>query len=489
MTKRRLLSIILVCLIILPVLFGCADKTEETGTTAPDTTAAAAPNESTAAETDSAYVADSLPDKMDLNRKIGVLYDDKASAQEFFADDTNGEAINDAIYARNAAIEARLNVTFEFTGCHGNNDNQNVFLDKAKSDTDGAFDIYGAYSRTTAYLAANGLCYNLVNTEYFDIEKPWWPQALTDECLIKGKLFFCSGDISTNLLWYMSALFFNLDIWENARQGESLYDLVDSKQWIYDKFFEICRSFYDDLNGNQIADVGDQFGICGYDACFDAFLNSSGVISIIKDSSGSLILNPDFLGERTVDIVGKVAMLCKDSCCHYSGTSKDEKAIFYDGKALFALDGAWLIGNGGGNLGFKFGMIPLPLFDADQENYITNIRYPFNIYAVSNVGENKDESSAVLEAWASASYRMVTPIVFEVTMKTRYSEDTTASRMFDILRSTVCFDLGRVFNYSLGNYYPSFRKACFANSNWAQTARGIATSTNRFLTTLMKIYD
>ena len=205
MCIKRMLPIVLACFLVLPVFFGCANGTGD-GTTAPTTTAQVIPDESEeASETESDYVADGLPETMNLDRTVTILYDTKTSAQEFFADDTNGEAINDAIYARNAAIEARLNVTLKYVGEVGNHDNQNVYLNKAKADTDGEFDIYGAYSRTCAYCAMNGLCYNLVNTQYFDIEKPWWPEALTKECLIKNKLYFCSGDILTNLLRYMSA--------------------------------------------------------------------------------------------------------------------------------------------------------------------------------------------------------------------------------------------------------------------------------------------
>ncbi|MBP5270429.1 MAG: hypothetical protein ILO42_05675 [Clostridia bacterium] len=486
MSIKRMLPIVLACFLVLPVFFGCANGTGD-GTTAPTTTAQVIPDESEeASETESDYVADGLPETMNLDRTVTILYDTKTSAQEFFADDTNGEAINDAIYARNAAIEARLNVTLKYVGEVGNHDNQNVYLNKAKADTDGEFDIYGAYSRTCAYCAMNGLCYNLVNTQYFDIEKPWWPEALTKECLIKNKLYFCSGDISTNLLWYMSALFINLDMWNDANPGYSLYDTVEKKEWVLDKFAEICKSFYGDENGSQTVDIGDRFGIVGYDACFDAFLNSSGVISIIKDADGNLALNPDFLGERTVDIVNRMALITRDASCHHSDVSKDEKAIFYDGRSLFIVDGPQIISSGGADLPFVLGMIPLPMFNSEQENYITNIRYPFNIYAISARCEDPDAASAVLEALASSSYNNITPIIFEVVMKMRYSADSTASKMYDILRDTVCFDLGRVLNYSVGNFYPNFRKCCFNNTNWSTAAKSIKGSAERFLNTIMK---
>ena len=42
-------------------------------------------------------------------------------------------------------------------------------------------------------------------------------------------------------------------------------------------------------------------------------------------------------------------------------------------------------------------------------------------------------------------------------MKTRYSLDNVSSKMYDYIRDGVVFDLGRMYNYSLDNYYPDFR--------------------------------
>ena len=181
-----------------------------------------------------------------------------------------------------------------------------------------------------------------------------------------------------------------------------------------------------------------------------------------------------------------MALITRDASCHHSDVSKDEKAIFYDGRSLFIVDGPQIISSGGADLPFVLGMIPLPMFNSEQENYITNIRYPFNIYAISARCEDPDAASAVLEALASSSYNNITPIIFEVVMKMRYSADSTASRMYDILRDTVCFDLGRVLNYSVGNFYPNFRKCCFNNTNWSTAAKSIKGSAERFLNTIMK---
>ena len=50
----------------------------------------------------------------------------------------------------------------------------------------------------------------------------------------------------------------------------------------------------------------------------------------------------------------------------------------------------------------------------------------------------------------SGSYRFVTPQVFENAMKIKYADGAEAAEMYDILRSTVSFDLGRLYHDTLG---------------------------------------
>ena len=45
----------------------------------------------------------------------------------------------------------------------------------------------------------------------------------------------------------------------------------------------------------------------------------------------------------------------------------------------------------------------------------------------------------------SENYRSVTPAVFEVAMKVRYTDDPQTSQVFDILKEGVSFDFGKLY--------------------------------------------
>jgi hypothetical protein len=78
-----------------------------------------------------------------------------------------------------------------------------------------------------------------------------------------------------------------------------------------------------------------------------------------------------------------------------------------------------------------------------------------------------------MEAMASESYRTVSPALFENAFKVKYAQDEQSSLMYDIIRSTVSFDFGRVFNNDLNSLtYSLFRNAIVQqNTNWASTVK------------------
>ena len=168
------------------------------------------------------YLLDALPELDFGGNEVRVLYDNKFIMPDFFVESENGEAVNDAIYNRNLSVEERLKIKLAFTGEAGSDGNQQKYVAAAMNDVksgDNSFSVYGAYSRTIPLLSMQGGLMNLLDTKYFDVDKPWWPDALTDECTINGKLFFATGDISTNALWNMCAIYYNKKIWDDSTFG------------------------------------------------------------------------------------------------------------------------------------------------------------------------------------------------------------------------------------------------------------------------------
>ena len=50
---------------------------------------------------------------------------------------------------------------------------------------------------------------------------------------------------------------------------------------------------------------------------------------------------------------------------------------------------------------------------------------------------------------ASESYRKISPALYEVALKLKYSQDDVSAKMFDIAKSSVVFDLGRILSNAI----------------------------------------
>ena len=75
-------------------------------------------------------------------------------------------------------------------------------------------------------------------------------------------------------------------------------------------------------------------------------------------------------------------------------------------------------------------------------------------------------------------------------MKTRYSLDNVSSKMYDYIRDGVVFDLGRMYNYSLDNYYPDFRNCIFSGgTGWIRKISGKSQTIAPQLEAIMELYS
>lgn len=482
---------LLAALVLLP-LAACSTP----GNDPADTTSAAAtdaPEQTEKPTTDeNGYLLDTLPEKLDFGKDVTVLWDKGTQMPDFFVEGENGDVVNDAIWKRNNLLEERLGVKLQFV--EADNDKAK-FLSAAEADYiagDNHYAIYGAYSRTIPYISSKLTLMNLLESEYFNVQMPWWPTSLTEQLIINNKLFMCSGDISTMTLWQMSALYYNRDMWNDRGYGYTLEDTVEAGNWTVEKMIGIVQECYAD-DGDGKVGLTDTFGFVCYGASFDAMMNSAGIVSIVKNADGKLELSEDYAGEKGVTLVEKLGKMCKMNAFHQSDTQKTERNLFFDGQSLFIVDGMYLVTNdqtGGASIDFKYGLIPCPKYDEGQEKYITGMRYSYTMYAVNDSSDVSREAAAVIECLGSYGYRFVSPMIFEVTMKTRYSTDGQSSKMFDILRDGVCFDIGRIYNYSMNNFYPNFRKTCFdGGAGWAGMNKSLAKILPSQLEAILEFYS
>ncbi len=497
----RMIAMMLSLITVLLSVVSCAETGGEAETTvAPaETNAPAGEVVSTEAETtaeETLFAPDDLKEKYDFNETITILMWDDYRMTEFYAEET-GDIIADSIYHRNIKVGERLGVTFEFVEEPGDSGDYKQWIQKAENDraADNDYDIYAGYSRSAPLMAIKGMTANLLDYEAFSVEKPWWPEALTSECTVNDKLFFCTGDIATSMLWYMNGFMYNKELYKDHISSEvTPMDRVLNNEWTIDIFFGLVKDLYVDNNQDGTKDKGDFFGATLYSTDLGAFQIGAGITSLEKTEDGGLRISEQWNSQRCADICSLLGSYLQQPGV-YAATSAS-RTPFFNQTSIFHMDRIFLIkgvdnGSSSDKVEFVCGIVPVPKYDNTQEKYRTNLGNPYTMYAVNASSKLVEAAVTTLEAMGSENYRSVTPAVFEVAMKVRYSDDAQTSQVFDILKEGVSFDFGKLYGTSFGDVTSNLFPNTANSANYSSFLSQLKVSERiikRGIEDLMKVY-
>ena len=491
--KKRLLSLLLAAIMLSSV--ACSDTTSDDPvvTDAPAADTAAAETVETEAETE--FLPDNLPADLDFGASsVHTFGWEEVAITEFFTEELNGDVVNDAVFQRNQTVEERLNVVLEYTLAPGNNANHQAWANSVINSTmagDGAYDIVAGYSMAGTLLAYNRVLHNLAELPHLDFDMPWWPSSLMSEAVCGGKLYFCSGDISTNMISMLYAMYFNKTVADNHALG-SLYELVYEGTWTIDKMIELASLCYVDANGDGTRDPMDHFGFITQPVYNDPFFFASGLSTTTFGDDGLPIISPEFSGEKTQALLTKMVEMYQQPGLYLAGYTMEgydharnafmeDRALFFDTEISYATN--YLRASEA-----SYGILPMPKYDEAQEGYHTAMSFPYPLYGIPTDVKNPEISAAVLECLASESYRTVSPALFEVALKVKFSSDDDAGKMYDIIRGSANFDFGRLFCANMGYLtYSLFRDAVVnGNTNWASTMKAQSKVLDKYLSKVVE---
>lgn len=497
----RVICALLLCAMLPVGSIACSNNDGQQGvsptTTASPTAGDTTPDETTDSGKDAnGYVKDDLPADLKFGstgspETINFLTWSDVEHEEFTVENLTGETVNDAIYNRNRTVEDRLNVSLSFYGIKGNASNVSPFVQhvgNAIQAGSNEFDIIGVYSLTGASCASNGYLLNLLDLPYLNFEQPWWPERLLTEATINDKLYFASGDISANMLYMMYTCFYNKEMLENYSLPNP-QELVQNNEWTYEKFFQLCEGVYVDLNGNQEKDQDDQFGYMSSGIHVDPWFYGAGNLFVEKDTDGNLIPSPTFSSEKVVNIIEFMNSKFWDTNDSINTSSVKHQNAFAEKRILFCIDRARCSIRTFANTDVQYGIVPSPKYEAAQDSYVTVMGNPFTLYCLPIDCRDPEMMAAVMECYASEGYRQVTPALFEITLKVKYSDDAVSAEMYDLIRENVTFDIGRIFSDSLIGQ-GDFRNALTNNQNaWASVTKVRLKQFESKLKTLQKAFE
>ena len=442
------------------LLVSCGEDTEvPADTTSAGDTAAEAVETTVPAETNPLTAWDYLPKKNYDGRTYTIVTPNGGTRYipgQFLTEQESGDIIMDAAYRRNMTVEEGFSVKIKHVPLASQTQFAAMIRSEIASMSD-AYDLASAFQEQTTPLATEGLFLANTSLPYQEdlSDKPWYSPKLNGALNFNGKQVLFYSDMTCITLSCTYGLFWNKSLGEkNGIKG--LEQLALDGKWTYDEFYKNTANFSKDLDGNGTWDDKDQYAF----SCFTSMASGSpsavafqygmGQFTTVMDEQGNpkLALNTT----KMADIVQKLNDLCwtDNRTGMYSGTKVSAES-FAAGNILFWSAIIMHAANYMRDMKDTFVVLPQPKYDLEQEEYYTNTsNYSSMVFMVPQCVKDAEYSSMIFDALSYEGYKEVTPAFFEYSMKLKFSYDSVASQLFDIVRESTVLDFGMVYSGTTG---------------------------------------
>ncbi len=462
MKNKKLLVLLLAALLTASSVVSCgkpASEAVDTGTA--DTTAVETVEETEAEETrlspDIPTTGDYGGDEIHFLHWYHDAWEQTVRMnRDLVSEGLTGEAINDAVYNRNLAVESAYNVKITM---------ENMLLaqidgavNKAITSGDDTYDVVYPRLLEAATMYPKGYFVNLHDVPHIDFTKPWWDSASVDALTAHGVLPTVATSINVNDKDATVAIAFHKEYAE-ANNLPDLYALVSEGGWTMDKLSEFAELAANDTDGDGTITEADIYGFLGGHDVMDALFRGAGTVLVTRGSDDNYVFS--YGTERDITATDTVVSIMNQPWFfnHHLAANTDDiyyRQLFESGHGLFfwmRLDEVTNMREGDAD----FGIIPIPKLEAEQDAYYSMVsQHTTGLLSIPKTigGDKLDEVGLILEAMAAGSHYDLIPAYIEASLKTKHSRDAESAAMLDIIISHRIFDPMLIYNF--GSFADTF---------------------------------
>jgi hypothetical protein len=357
-------------------------------------------------------------------------------AEDFYADENAADAVSEETYNRNLACEDYLKIDIEYKQEPGNWNSgmpQKIYTQVMGGNCD--YDMVAMGLNTGIMGGYIDIYRNVLEMEGINPTHDWWVQELVDEASVNGRLIFITGDAGISTYRYLGCIFANLTTASNWGIETDFFQTVRDKKWTMEEFFNTALVVGQDVNNDGAFDPNlDTLGWANIQTGVRLMWSSADVNLINRQDDGTFSVVKE-LDDRTLGLITKVKDAFDSTNSAYFGSTKDAVTAFVDDRCLFAsfvLNMAEQFA--AANIESEFAILPLPLYDANQADYIsTNISAYNALFFPDN---NKDAvlAARVAEFMGYYGQKNIVPKYYDVALKNRYSNNVENLEMLDLIR-------------------------------------------------------
>lgn len=438
--KKRIITALLLC----AMLVGCGAETTDKETTGTADTAVDAAE--TVQETE---IWDNVPaGSYDGYGFRFLTTEENWGYYRMDVEEQTGEVLDDAVFARNLAVEDRLGIVITETGLH-----YSKVMDEVKATVLASEDAYDAMTLMAFNLMTTAQQKMLLDTAALSAirtDMPWWNGNAIRDMAIGPREYMMIGDI--NLMFYESyyAVFFNKTVAEKFQIPDP-YATVDEGKWTYDVYYSTAQAASTDVNGDGewTADA-DTYGVAMHSNAGQSMILALGQSPLSRDADGYPVY--DGLSEAFIDAYRKVMTLYTDKHTTVkSGTAGVEKVdggyqgVFKTDRALYMMEVLGTLPELR-DMESEFGIVVLPKADEGAE-YVSPVYHGAIGLCVPVTVSDADRTGVVLENLAAESNRTVRGVYYDVVLGSKLVRDEASVASLDTILDSGRFEIGYVYNW------------------------------------------
>jgi len=444
---KKFLALLLAVLMLSALLVGCAD--DQTEEQVEDTTAAEE-------ETNILDLLD-VPDKKYDGKEFMFLTRDAAewTTVDIYSEELTSDPINDAVYRRNDAIQTKYDVVILET------QTMTAAADLEKDIKGGSGEYQAIVQKLgdCALISTKGYLQNLREVPHMDLDKTWWDQKALEGLSIGNKVYFATGDLLTSDNDGTFIIMFNKSIAEDNGL-EDIYELVNNKQWTFQKMYDMSTIAVKDLNGNgKMEHDADVLGTATTSNSGYCMMYAAGIVITAKNDNDV----PEYVldTERAVEaiplsyqIIGDKNMaLNMNSAGGSTDVVENGKMCFGNGHALFFQECMQCVIRLR-SYDVEFGVVPFPMFNEEQGEYYSHMNEVGGMVCIptSVVDQELEDVGAIIETMAAYSVDTLTPAYYDISLISKSTRDEESRPMIELILANRIYDLGYVFEQAWGGY-------------------------------------
>ena len=364
----------------------------------------------------------------------------------------DGSLIHDAVFERNALVEELFNV--EISMFEGGHSEAKEYVGNITNDVmsgSGAYDCVLAWDGSG--LEMRGWYMNLLTfPELRFNEDDWWFKDWNTNGIVNDCLITCNGDLQFEIYYDIEVIFYNKTL--AAAIEMNPYPYVDNKTWTIEQM-EIFSSQIkqeDSVNGGWIGEDGaidsKKEDFYASDAVYGSLFNQSvGTPSMFALGAKYSVVHDDGIEwtiakESNYNIFEKLYSVMRETDWNvvYQTTTLGEGSykLFNENRALFCWN-AVRVGEFIKPSGVQYGLLPIPMYNEDQGEYITTC-YGHSYFAFLTTTPDFHRSALVFNAMNALSSEILYDTYFGEILAFRYADDPDSSRMVPLIRDSLYFD-------------------------------------------------